>query len=604
MKDRRPHRRIQPRIGSLACALVWTQCALVVSCGAPELDDEYVPTLASIRSLPTEVDVLTSGTCSSSDRHVEAVAVRDYLLSVLPCEAYASWDLAALKAQAVASYSYLAYWHQMRLFGSATKVKGGCADLTNDQRSQVFGCKHGDLSQYQAKLERAVDETSGEVLVRGGELFQSEYCPHTYPKCPQKDSKGLCCHYRGMDTSKIDQMARNGMDHVAILESQYPGARVIPASYSPSGGITPLAPQSIAPAVVPIVPGCDHSYEGTPCTPQGATGQCANATYRCVGTQLVCPPCATTINPIVPQVTHPPVAIANPNPTNSTNSNGSSSATSTVSQLGCADAGTVCAYPGYEHLDCGWSKKVCQGGRSVCEHHCNLSTARTTTSNRYYPVYPTNRSNNNRYSNGYYAAPNNYSSNQSVATDSSQQAARCSSDVDGMACSLTGHQGLCATGRLHCIQGAPVCEPLHPEGPQPEQCDDLDHDCDGDPHNVSGGCSSIAESPKGADGKPPEETCNNKDDDSNGYIDDGIEQQPCQQDGRDGIRICANGVEKCTANPVPGTLASALGSISADDGGTEAVFGCSLPHKPTTKPTWLTLCLLFVYSLLRRRRSV
>ncbi len=58
----------------------------------------------------------------------------------------------------------------------------------------------------------------------------------------------------------------------------------------------------------------------------------------------------------------------------------------------------------------------------------------------------------------------------------------CNGQVDedfpdeGMVCS-TGLKGQCATGKIHCINGAVLCVPDH--APQPEICNGLDDDCDG-----------------------------------------------------------------------------------------------------------------------------
>jgi len=59
----------------------------------------------------------------------------------------------------------------------------------------------------------------------------------------------------------------------------------------------------------------------------------------------------------------------------------------------------------------------------------------------------------------------------------------CDGDVDeenpggGAPCSM-GEQGVCDTGLIECIGGAPACVQI--QGAEAEICDGLDNDCDGD----------------------------------------------------------------------------------------------------------------------------
>jgi hypothetical protein len=115
-------------------------------------------------------------------------------------------------------------------------------------------------------------------------------------------------------------------------------------------------------------------------------------------------------------------------------------------------------------------------------------------------------------------------------------------DPNAPARCATGQPGICAAGRLACLDGSEACIP--DEQPEEEVCDGYDNNCDGvideDLVNDCGRC-----------GPTPAETCNGEDDDCDGTIDEG---ELCEGDGvcvDGGCREpcafgeCANGGEFC-----------------------------------------------------------
>lgn len=91
---------------------------------------------------------------------VNHVKIEDYLISVVPAESYSSWDMQALKAQALAARTY-AY---NDILNHAKKAY----DVFDDIRSQVYA----GVTREHKRTTRAVKETRGEIItaVRKGRL--------------------------------------------------------------------------------------------------------------------------------------------------------------------------------------------------------------------------------------------------------------------------------------------------------------------------------------------------------------------------------------------------------------------------------------------------
>ena len=87
---------------------------------------------------------------------VNQVSMEDYLKGVVPCEIVPSWQMDAIKAQAVAARTY-AMFHK-------NGYRSAGYDVTDDTRTQVY---RGVSAETEA-TNRAVMETEGEVVTYGG----------------------------------------------------------------------------------------------------------------------------------------------------------------------------------------------------------------------------------------------------------------------------------------------------------------------------------------------------------------------------------------------------------------------------------------------------
>jgi hypothetical protein len=156
----------------------------------------------------------------------------------------------------------------------------------------------------------------------------------------------------------------------------------------------------------------------------------------------------------------------------------------------------------------------------------------------------------------------------------------CNGTVDegnpggGSSCTAMGAVGECRKGTYACMGGGIVCVA---GSPQAETCDGLDNNCDGvvDNGNPGGGaaCSSglsgicsagTTQCSSGAikcnaniQPGAVAETCNNKDDDCDGAIDDGLNGFACST-GQQGIcstgkTVCSGGATSCAPDFAPQT---------------------------------------------------
>jgi stage II sporulation protein D len=92
---------------------------------------------------------------------INNVGIEAYVKGVVPNEMPPSWDLEALKAQAVAA----------RTYALATRIDGDGFDLYDNTRSQVYGGKGSEAES----TNRAVEETAAEVVTYRGEAIVAYY---------------------------------------------------------------------------------------------------------------------------------------------------------------------------------------------------------------------------------------------------------------------------------------------------------------------------------------------------------------------------------------------------------------------------------------------
>ncbi len=104
--------------------------------------------------------------------NIEEVNIEDYVCGVVANEMPANFNVEALKAQAVASRTYLA----SKSFNKCANANG--ADICNSVHCQVYTPKEVRLSkwednkadEYWSKIEQAVYATKGEVMSYNGDL--------------------------------------------------------------------------------------------------------------------------------------------------------------------------------------------------------------------------------------------------------------------------------------------------------------------------------------------------------------------------------------------------------------------------------------------------
>jgi len=114
----------------------------------------------------TYIRVLTNG-------KVETIPLETYVTGVVAAEMPASFDMEALKAQAVASRSFALY---------RKKYSTGSYDVTDDTRTQVYISTDtmkkrwgNSYNKYYARVSNAVKATSGEVATYKGKIIEALY---------------------------------------------------------------------------------------------------------------------------------------------------------------------------------------------------------------------------------------------------------------------------------------------------------------------------------------------------------------------------------------------------------------------------------------------
>ncbi len=158
---------------------------------------------------------------------INDVGLEDYLLGVVPSEMPASWDIEALKAQAIAARSYtLANLGKRIFFGY---------DLKDTAEDQVYN----GASAEKEKTNKAVLETKGKVLVYNGKIINASYCasaggktrlasevwnrelPYIHSVPSYDDEIGRKGHGVGLSQYGANFLAKNGYNAYQILNYFY-----------------------------------------------------------------------------------------------------------------------------------------------------------------------------------------------------------------------------------------------------------------------------------------------------------------------------------------------------------------------------------------------
>lgn len=127
---------------------------------APEKDEVFI-------APPSETDGTETITVLIADTPTE-MTMQEYLCCVVRAEMPASFELEALKAQAVAARTFTRY----QLTSPKHETADVCADskccqafITAEEAAQNWG---GDAAAYESKIQKAVYETDGEVILYEG----------------------------------------------------------------------------------------------------------------------------------------------------------------------------------------------------------------------------------------------------------------------------------------------------------------------------------------------------------------------------------------------------------------------------------------------------
>nr|WP_202943894.1 SpoIID/LytB domain-containing protein [Natranaerobius thermophilus] len=137
------------------------------------------------------------------------VGLEDYLKSVVPSETYSSWDIEALKAQAVASRTYAIYSQQNNNYNDF--------DLTDCQNSQVYKGYQAENS----KTTEAVNSTMGEAIYYNGDVINALYHSNSGGKTEDPENVwGSAIPYLSSVESSWDEEAEDSNSDIYNWEKQ------------------------------------------------------------------------------------------------------------------------------------------------------------------------------------------------------------------------------------------------------------------------------------------------------------------------------------------------------------------------------------------------
>lgn len=138
---------------------------------------------------------------------VNLVSLKNYLYSVVPSEVSPSWEMQALKAQAVAARSYaLTYYF---------KPVNSLYDMGDDEYFQVYK----GIESEADRTREAVDATAGEFVSHRGGVVESLYAA-------SDDIVAEAFQGRGMSQLGALNLAEQGYTYDQILATYYPGTAV------------------------------------------------------------------------------------------------------------------------------------------------------------------------------------------------------------------------------------------------------------------------------------------------------------------------------------------------------------------------------------------
>lgn len=152
---------------------------------------------------------------------IKEMSVEDYVFGVVAAEMPASYEIEALKAQAVAAYTYACYKRE----NAKTKEYDITTDFTVDQsfktKEQAITDWGENSEQYVEKIETAVKETEQSVLVYDGKPILAVYhalsCGNTYSA---KDVWNKDIPYLQSVSCADDKLAKNYTSSFTFTEKE------------------------------------------------------------------------------------------------------------------------------------------------------------------------------------------------------------------------------------------------------------------------------------------------------------------------------------------------------------------------------------------------
>lgn len=174
-------RRLPPALwaagGLLALALL-IPALVVATHHKPAPEPAPVPAPAAPAAVPQTVSQPQVSVYLSKTDKVETLALEDYVVGVVAAEMPASFDLEALKAQAVAARTFIV---RRLADGDKSGVPGNAADVTDTVNHQAYIAKDqlenhfkGKTEQL-AKVKRAVEETRNTIMTYNGKPITASF---------------------------------------------------------------------------------------------------------------------------------------------------------------------------------------------------------------------------------------------------------------------------------------------------------------------------------------------------------------------------------------------------------------------------------------------
>ncbi len=143
---------------------------IIAIVSSPNKKTTFFSNEQTITSKPTDVMVKIK---NSTTNNIEELNLEDYIIGVVAGEMPASFEMEALKAQAIAARTYALY----KIKSSTTNY-----DLVTDISNQVYLTKEDmqkkwstDYEKYYNKIKEAVNSTNNLVMTYNGEVINSFY---------------------------------------------------------------------------------------------------------------------------------------------------------------------------------------------------------------------------------------------------------------------------------------------------------------------------------------------------------------------------------------------------------------------------------------------